>query len=229
MPTEENPIRIVLFENRPTAMLIHAHEGSKFQLPQFQAPFEKNAVSQALGLAGFTVRVSVEIGTGRWTQSIGRKMREEKQERAQNQKLKEAQQATILKHANDPLERDRARLMLHKHEVDEALRAAKVKLGAAKANFVKFRTYMDPVAYWKLEAKVEELKQESQGIQVTLGQLRKQEGEKKGSNYEIHNRRFRSFAQKVLSDDLFEELEALADSDIEPATFEPDELEEEEV
>jgi hypothetical protein len=226
MPTEENPVRIVLFENRPTAMLIHAHEGSKFQLPQFQAPFEKGAVSQALSSAGFTVRVSVEIGTGRWTQSIGRKMREEKQERAQNQKLKEAQQATLLRHANDPLERDRARLMLHKHEVDEALRAAKVKLGQAKANFVKYRTYMDPVAYRRLEAQVEQLKQESQGIQVTLGQLRRQEAEQEDLSYDMKIKRFKFFARKVLSEELFEELESLADSDIDPATFEPDSLEE---
>jgi len=227
MPTEENPVRIVLFANRPTAMLVHAHKGSDFQLPKLRSPFEKDAVSQALGIAGLTVRVSLEVGTGRWTQSIGRKMREEKQERAQNQKLKEAQQATLLKHANDPLERDRARLMLHKHEVDEALRSAKLKLGKAKADVIKYHKYMDPLAYRKLEAQVEALKQESQGIQVTLGQLRRQEADQDNTSYEIKLKRFKGFARKVLSDELFEELESLADSDIDPATFEPDSIEDE--
>lgn len=222
MPTESNPVRVVLFANRPTAMLIHAHEGSRFRLPELGAPFEKEEVARAIGDSGLTVRVSVEPGTGRWGSSIKRKMREEKAERAQNQKLLEAQQATLLRHANDPLERDRASLMLHKHEVDEALREAKIALGKAKGNVVRYGKYMDPVAYRKLEAKIERLKQESQGIQVSLGQLREQEKARSNVEYDLRNKRFKAFAFKLISEELFTEIETLADSDVDPATFEPD-------
>jgi hypothetical protein len=202
-------------------MLVHAHEGSKFQLPQLQAPFEKDAVAHAIGVSGLTVRVSVEPSTGRWGSAIGRKIREEKFERAQHQKLREAQQATLLKHSSDPLESDRASLMLRKHQVDDDLRKAKVALGQAKAKAFKHRIFLDPMAYRKLEANVEELKQESQGIQVTLGQLRKQEVSKK-PGFDLGNKRFRDFAHKILSDELFSEIQALTESDVDPYTFEPD-------
>jgi hypothetical protein len=228
MPTELNPIRIVLFANRPTAMLIHAHEGTRFRLPEVSAPFEKEEVARAIGESGLTVRVSIESGTGRWGMSIARKMREEQAERAQNQKLLEAQQATLLRHANDPLERDRASLMLHKHEVDDALREAKITFGKAKSDVVRHGRYMDPAAYRKLEAKIERLKQESQGIQVLLGQLREQEKSKNNEGFDLRNKRFRAFARKLLSEELFNELEDLVDSDKDPSTFEPDYLEDDE-
>ncbi len=164
------PFRIHVFPDRPEFILIYAPPGS-FQLPRLGSPFVQGEVKEACNLAGLEVRVS-EAVPGRWTKAMLKAKSDARAERRQRQNLKVAVEATVLRGASSEDERERAELLLDKQRVDEDLARLKLELREAMNRVHTEGRYMPRREFQRKEARIEQLKLESQAIQVRLSELK---------------------------------------------------------
>lgn len=205
-----NPIRVVLFENRSTALLIHAPEGVTVALPELCSPFTKEKVTLAAKVAGVDLRVSVEPTAGRWGGAVERRKSDQKAERMQRVRMDTETTALQLRHANDPMLRDRARLLARKQEVDDQLRAAKLRMTEVKRDVRMSQRYAPPEVYRRLEETIADLQSQSIGLQGQLGVIKRNMEEVRSNTFHDKNKRFVDLAKQILDQDEFEELMELA-------------------
>lgn len=70
---DRQPLRVILFADRDTALLIHAREGEVVELPELRAPFDKATITDSAAKLGLNVRVTVEPRCGRWSDALRRR------------------------------------------------------------------------------------------------------------------------------------------------------------
>lgn len=199
-------LRISLFADRPECLLVLAPEPGPVSLPTMQSPFVRGEVSAAAAASGIDVRVVVEAACGRWAGAMRHRLSEERAERANVQQAAETYQAMILRGSVDPNERKRGVLLQKQQEINAELHRVKDQLGSAKSRAFTKGVYLPPQDYRRLEARARQLGQESQGIQVQLSELRK---EQRQSNTERSNRFHHAFfrtAKERLDPETFNEL-----------------------
>lgn len=209
----ERPIRIFVFPERPDCLLLIAPEGtSAVSLPALPVPFEKGAVASACGMAGVDARVG-ETAPGRWTQAMDRAAKEERAERGQRDRLRQAKEAALLRGSAVAEVRERAEAITRKQLVDEEIASLKGQLKAARTKAATRGEYMDPERFRRLERRLEDLKLESQAIQARLGELKQAEKESNRKLAHAENERFREAAKRLLDRATFEEIRAAAQAD----------------
>lgn len=206
----ENPIRIVLFEDNPNTLLVHADEGVSLELPECMAPFDKDTLAKAASKAGLEVRITVEPKAGRWSSSIRRRQSDQKAERKQKHKLQTETVALQQRLGDDPMLRDRARLIARKQEVDEQLRAAKIHMAKVKADVAEYQRFIPQKEYNALEQLIADLKSQSVGLQGQLGVIKETLVQRNIDGNNSINKRFVDLAKQILDEDEFAELIELA-------------------
>lgn len=197
-------VRVTIFPDRAEAILLHVSAGDRVALPALASPFRKSEVAGALKRAGISFDVTESV-PGRWTQAATKMALEERAERHQIQRQKEATMLA-LDRSGGPLARTRAEALAKKHEVDDRIRQVKAWLAEAKTNFHTRGLYKDPVEYRGKEHELLRLKEDSQALQTRLGELRDQEKAQNVTVQREENDRFRAAAYKVLTP---EQLEAV--------------------
>ena len=175
-------LRAAVFPDRPDCILFLVTEGEPLSLPVLETPFERIAVAKALGLAGIKSNV-FETVPGRWTSAMTKAKRDESSTAGQEQKQETAFRAALLRGSPNLHVQKHAEALQRKHETDERIRALKVEIGNAKSAAATRGVYMPPQQYRRKEAKLEELKQESQALQTLLGELRQKE---RDENRKLH-------------------------------------------
>lgn len=169
------PVRALVFRELPRALLLHFPEGaSSIALPEIALPVCEMSVRAAFRSAGIEVRVSESV-PGRWVTALQQVRHAERAERRQRANLEKATEAALMRQSPSMLVQERGEALRRKHEVEEELRALKVQIGEAKSRAHTRGVFMEPAKFRKMERKLEELKQESQALQVRMTELRKQE------------------------------------------------------
>ncbi len=161
--TPGSPVRITVFPEWPEAILVLMDEDAEgvLVLPPLPVPFDRAGILGAAREAGFLARVS-EGTPGRWKPVMDKAAKDARAERTQRHRQSEATFATLARGAADPDMRERGGVIQRKQRVDEALVAAKAKLGAAKGAARTSGAYMEPTAFRTLEDEVRRLGLESQ-------------------------------------------------------------------
>lgn len=167
------PIRIMIFPDRPDCILFYVPDGEVLSIPALPAPFYKKSIADLLAGAQVKYRLTESV-PGRWTDSVLTLRKAEKAERAQRANL-EAARSAALQRSGGELARSRAEAMGKKLAVDAQIGEIKTWLGKAKSTAFSRGTYENPDRFRRKERELEELKQESQALQVRLSELKKQE------------------------------------------------------
>lgn len=202
----QRPIRVFVFPERPDSLLVIAPEGaSELKLPALSVPFEKGPVAYALGTAGIEARV-VETVPGRWSHVMQRAAKDERAERAQQDRLRQAKEAAILKGSAVAEVRERAEAITRKQLVDEEIARLKGQIKEARSKAHTRGVYMDPDRFRRMERRLEELKLESQAIQARLGELKQAEKEANKKLRREETERFVAAARRLLDAETFEEI-----------------------
>jgi hypothetical protein len=218
--TPGSPVRITVFPEWPEALLVLVDEDAEgvLVLPPLPVPFDRAGVVEAAKEAGFLARVA-EGTPGRWKPVMDKAAQDLRAERGQRQRQEEATFAALARGAADPDVRERGELIDRKQHVDEALAAAKTKLGAAKNAAWTSGTRMEPAAFRALEEEVRRLGNESQALQTRLGELRRAEKDRNREASRVENerfaRRFQAAARAMLDPEVYERLLAAAATEAE--------------
>lgn len=197
-------VRVTVFPDRAECILLHVSEGQEVALPALKSPFRKAEIAAVLKRAGIRCDVTESV-PGRWTQAASKMALEERAERHQIQRQKEATMLA-LDRSGSPLARTRAEALAKKHVVDDRIREIKAWLAQARTNFHTRGLYKDPVEYRGKEHELLRLKEDSQALQTRLGELREQEKAQNRVAEREEGDRFRAAAHKVLT---AEQLEAV--------------------
>lgn len=220
MADEQKPFRVMVFPERPDAILLVVPDGCAASLPAVRAPFNKHDVAALFAKAGIAVRV-VEEAPGRWSAATLRARRDAYTERRSVNLLRERTTAALSAQSEDPIMRDRGALMARKIEVDTEMVSLKSKVGKAKSDAFTRRVYMDPTAFRALERRLESAKVESQSIQAQLGKLNKADRarERVASEAEARSfeRRFVDAAKALLEPDDFQDIVDTANDEADAA------------
>lgn len=213
---DEADIRVLTFTDRPECLLIVATSDGAITLPRLRAPFVKHEVTRSLSEAGIRSRVS-ETQAGRWSRAAVKAHAAEKAERFQQNKQREATEATLLRGAESVAARDRAEAIASKHAVDETIRNLKAKIGEAKSKRATTGQHMDPHAFRRLERDLALAQTESLALQTRLGELKKAE---KAENIRLANEQQSTFrgaffaaAKRTLDRAVFLDLLAQAEAE----------------
>jgi hypothetical protein len=217
------PLRLMLFDERPDCLVVYAPDGAgTVQLPPLPYPFTKQQIDAAMREADQEYRLT--IGTpGQWTKSRSILKNAARAERSQRASLERAVQKAQARGATSLHAASRAEALARKQVVDGSLRELKDKLGRAKAEAYTHGSYLPVSEYRDLERGVEELKQESQALQVRIAELRHQEHEEHEAEWQrqaparrAYAEGFLAVASDVLPEDMLQRIHGLmadADSD----------------
>lgn len=217
MSDSDRPLRIFVFPERPDCLLVCVPDTTgRVALPELSAPFTKYDVAKACGDARVLARVG-EMTPGRWTPTMQRAAVEARAERAQQNRLREASEAALLRGSAAAEVKERGEAIVRKHQIDEQIRDLKAKIGKAKSVAATSGKFLTVSAFRGMEQQLETLKQESQAIQVRLGELRKAEKDANRRIGKSEDQRFREAARRMLDAETFEELTAIASEDGEDA------------
>ena len=118
--------------------------------------------------------------------------------------------AELLVSSVDPLERQKAQLILDKGKVDATTRELRQELAGARRMAAATGRYMDPRRYTALESAFERSKQESQRLQARIAELSLRIRERNRARGESFMRAFYQLAKERLDAETFERLEAAA-------------------
>lgn len=204
------PVRALVFRELPRALLLHFPEGAEsVKLPEISLPICETGVRAAFRRAGIEVRVSESV-PGRWVTALQQARNAERAERTQLANLAKATSAALMRQSPSLLVQQRGEAMRRKEVVDEEVRRLKVQIGEAKSRAFTRGVYMDPVKFRAMEQKLEELKQESQALQVRMTELRKREKaenvERSRREQEARTATFVEAAKRVLDADTYREI-----------------------
>ena len=219
MKEAKRPIRVITFPERPEALLIVAD--ALPALPAMPGPFANIQVRAALRDAGIDARVTEEV-PGRWIYALRRTQADERAERAQRDKLRIATEAALATQSPDAIVRDRADVVRQKLEADESIVQLKAKIAAAKNTAATRGIYMDRDDFRSLEARLDQAKLLSQGLQGQLTVLRQREREQGAARHQQAQNRSRekafiSAARRMLDPEDFAEIWAMVDAETEGA------------
>lgn len=212
------PVRALVFRELPRALLLHFPEGAEsVTLPEIALPVCESSVRAAFRREGIDVRVSESV-PGRWVTALQQVRHAERAERRQRANLEQATTASLMRQSPSMLVQERGEALRRKQAVEEEMRALKVQIGEAKSRAHTRGVYMDPTKFRKMERKLEELKQESQALQVRMTELRKREKEenveRSKRDQEKGKADFIEAAKRVLDHetylDIWDEVEAMA-------------------
>lgn len=178
-PGGVEPLRVLTFPSYPNAILVQLPEGSTatLPLPPLTAPFTRTGIITSFRAAGLPVAVSDSV-PGRWSQALMQARSAEKAERTNRQKQREINEAMILRGASEPEQRERSRVMLAKHAVDEEIVQLKAKIREAKVTRFERGIYLAPGEFHRLENRLDQKQLESQSLLYELVRLRDAERQK---------------------------------------------------
>ena len=118
-------------------------------------------------------RVSEIACLGRAKAAVMNLIKAEASERREANKLREAAEATVLLGSNEPLEAQRAAIVLEKQEVDAECKRLKDEIGRAKAVAATRGVFLPVSTFRSLETRLSRAQTRSQALQVELGRLRR--------------------------------------------------------
>lgn len=199
-------IRIMVFPNRPDCILFYVPDGEMLEIPPVPAPFNKRSVADIFAGAKVACRITESV-PGRWTESMVMMRKADKAERRQLETQREASRLSI-ERGGTPLARTRADAIARKHVVDAQIRELKTWIGQAKSRAFRGQ-YERPELFRAKQRDLTELQTESLAIQQQLGDLKKKEHAENQAADNEDLQRFRSAAQRVLTD---EQLDAILDA-----------------
>lgn len=197
------PVRVVLVPDQPTALVVHVDAGAVVDLgadgttAPLHAPFDLEAV--AVALAG-VARVSASCASGPVARALAEVHAGQRRARRQQTEEQAALRATVMRGASSADVRTHAEAMTRKLAVDAELRTLRDKLGAAKALAYRAGVYMPRDEYQALSRQAEALAQESQALQVRMGELRR--ARKRSPDA------FREAARRVLAPEVYDRIVA---------------------
>jgi len=217
----QEPIRLMIFDERTDCLVVYVPKGTgTVQLPPLAYPLTKERIDVAMREAALEYRLTV--GTpGQWMRSSAILKSAAKAEHNQRAELERAVQKAQERGATSLSAASRAEALARKQVVDESLRELKAKLGRVKAEAFTHGTYLPVTEYRNLESRTEELKQESQALQVRIAELRRREHEEREVEWKRQAPARRSYAEAflaassdVLPEDVLQRIHGLAaDSD----------------
>ncbi len=77
--------RLTIFDERDDCLLVYLPAGHSVRLPVLTSPLRKIDIIRALEQEGVEARVTVEPRTGRWSETLLCRMKDERCEKAQRQ------------------------------------------------------------------------------------------------------------------------------------------------
>lgn len=166
-------IRLMVFHDRPDCMAVFVHDYDGPQTLVIEHPLTRERVREAARTAGVEVRISEATYVGRLRPVFDRMLMEQRGERHQQQREREAAKVVGMRMSGDSFQVARAQLLKEKTDVDDELRRLKTELGNAKSRAFERGVYLPPAEFRKKENRVEALKERSLAIQFELGQLRR--------------------------------------------------------
>jgi hypothetical protein len=197
--------RLILFGDSPDALLIVATE--PVRLPPVAPPFTRESVVGSCKEAGVGFRLVEMPKAGRWTDAMKRARADARAEARQQQHAEQSAQATLLRGALSPHVRDRAEVIAKKLEVDAKVRELKEQLSEIGR---QPRGLSQDKAFQRTASHLERMRQESQALQVRLGEIKKAEREAsqahEGTRFRKWHRRFVASVKDLLGEEEFREV-----------------------
>ncbi len=178
-PNDPSPIRVMVFPERPDAILIYVPDGQELWLPRIRAPFDRHEVASILGQSDIPARVAESV-PGRWTTALREAMTKSKNDAAsrsrQAQREAQAAKAVEIQYVDGEMTTatKRALLVEDKNKIDDELRALKAALGHAKSKAYVNGVFMPIEEFRVKERQIHVLQTKSIALQHELGVLKKQ-------------------------------------------------------
>jgi hypothetical protein len=204
-------IRFVCFKDRLDCLALFARDGDPPVSIALEPPFTRERIREAARAANLDVRIVETAYVGRLKPVFDRMAADERAERKQQQDLRTATFAAVMRTSNNPIERSRAQLVQEKTDVDNELRSVKTKIGEARSNASSRGVYLPPADFRRLEKRLDALKNRSLAIQAELGQLRAQRRQENVAANASSDRLFREVAHECLSPEQFMQIVHEAD------------------
>lgn len=203
-PNDPRPVRVMLFPDKPQAILIHVPGGQSLWLPPLATPFDLDAVCGALDDHDVS-HVTTEGDAGKWWVNATQQEKEEKAERASQEKQQLAERMVRIKlsPAATTFEKQRAELVLEKQKADDELRRLKLAISKAKSNAYLQGTYLTTRDFREKQQRLADLQMVSLALQARLGELRRQRSEAARDSEESRQRRFIEKAKRYLTRDQY--------------------------
>lgn len=201
-------VRIVLFDSDPCAMLLFSEDAS-VALPALTPPFTKKSIADAIAEvhgSADNFQISVMPTAGRYTAGIARMRNASKAERASRQLLTEIGTHKMMLGATGDIEKERSRLMLEKHEVDDLVRGFKAQIHDAKAARALRGEYMNAAQFRLLETELAAHQKRSLAIQNSLSELKRRRVAADKDDEPNRHRRFVELAREYMSRDEYMEI-----------------------
>lgn len=211
---DPRPIRVMVFPTRPDVILIYVPEGEELWLPRMRSPFQRFDVAAKLGAVDIPARVSESV-PGRFTTAVEKAINDERAERAQRQRENEAVRmaGVIADPQAKDFEKERAKLLIEKQEVDESVRKLKAEIGSVKAAAATRGEYLTPAKFRQLNERLSTAQARSLAIQARLSAIRKERREGNVLRQEGRDRRFIEHAKRRLPTETFQALWNAVDED----------------
>lgn len=166
------PLRIMVFRDDPTMLLVHVPEGESFALAgrgvvhQVEGPFTRAEVHKTFEAVGTPAYVQ-EADAGAWSSQLEDIHRAQRRARGSLHRAREAQQARLLRGSSTPEGLQRAELLTRRLAVDANIRRVKQTIREVGTR--------DQVVLRDLQRDLRVLQDESQELQVRMGELRRAE------------------------------------------------------
>lgn len=208
----ESPLRFMVFNERPDCLVVYLARGTSLRLPEIPYPFGKETLATALSRAGIDYRIST--GTpGQWIKTYKdlhlAECAERRQRDAEAVSVKNAS-----RRASGILEaRDRAEAIDRKTVIDQEIRVLKAELVQAKSIAYTTGHYMPVSQYHAKEQRLVDLKEQSQALQVRIGELREAEKQAGAERHRGYSERFMRVAHEVLSEDVLAQIHLKTETD----------------
>lgn len=211
---DPRPIRVMVFPSRPDVLLIYVPEGEEVWLPRMRSPFQRHDVAMKLGSVDIPARVSESV-PGRFTHAVEQALKAERAERGQRQREEEAARSSLVLADPDAPSRDkeRARLIDEKCQVDDRIKQLKAEIQKAKANAATRGEYLLPTRFRQLQDRLTTSQARSLAIQRRLGEIKSETREVNVLRSADRNQRFVDLVKKVLPKEKYQELWAKIDTE----------------
>jgi hypothetical protein len=210
---DPRPIRVMVFPSRPDVLVIYVPEGEELWLPRMRSPFSRYDVANKLGEVDIPARVSESV-PGRFTHAVEQAINAARAERNQRQREEEAARiaAVITSPEATDLDKERAKLLVEKQEVDDRIRQLKINIGSAKAAAATKGEYLPPAKFRLLQDRLTTSQTRSLAIQRRLGEIKKERRDGNVAAQPDRDRRFIDLVKQVLPreqlQDLWDQIDA---------------------
>lgn len=196
---ERNPIRLMIFDERPDCLVVYVPQGTGIvQLPPLAYPFTKERIGEAMREADMEFRLTV--GTpGQWMASSSILKKAAKAERGQRDALATAAQNAARRESGSPAASSRAEAIERWQRCNQLLQDLKVKFLKKRRDALERGTRVPIPEYRAMEVRIAELKNESQALQVEIGKLRQKEHEEREEEWQRQAPARHAYAEAFLA------------------------------